>query len=189
MDTNTGIYGGICFVPAEITVTFCRISMATGHYMVKYQCSSAVYSFISSQSHNGVWTKVICVFRRNLAQALEQSPPGSHHCFRDRFPKKKTSSWWCILGDTEAWQGVSVGSEKSGRGGVTFFPCKVDELVSIKKALMPTRYGWPSHHRPHHGRDGSGKRHGDGSKAIKKHLSSLVCGMNITLWLLWLWLH
>lgn len=33
-----------------------------------------------------------------------------------RFPKKKTYSWWCILGDTE-----------------------VDELVSIKKALMPTR--------------------------------------------------
>ncbi|CAE7717068.1 UVR8, partial [Symbiodinium sp. CCMP2456] len=32
------------------------------------------------------------------------------------FPKKKTYSWWCILGDTE-----------------------VDELVSIKKALMPTR--------------------------------------------------
>jgi len=33
-----------------------------------------------------------------------------------RFPKKKTYSWWCILGDTE-----------------------VDELVSIKKALLPTR--------------------------------------------------
>lgn len=33
-----------------------------------------------------------------------------------RFPKKKTFSWWCILGDTE-----------------------VDELVSIKKAIMPTR--------------------------------------------------
>eukprot|EP00930_Biecheleria_cincta_P022697 TRINITY_DN16541_c0_g2_i1.p1 TRINITY_DN16541_c0_g2~~TRINITY_DN16541_c0_g2_i1.p1 ORF type:complete len:2306 (+),score=474.18 TRINITY_DN16541_c0_g2_i1:62-6919(+) len=33
-----------------------------------------------------------------------------------RFPKKKTYSWWVILGDTE-----------------------VDELVSIKKALMPTR--------------------------------------------------
>eukprot|EP00438_Fugacium_kawagutii_P025961 Skav210738 [mRNA] locus=scaffold2652:41380:46373:+ [translate_table: standard] len=33
-----------------------------------------------------------------------------------KFPKKKTYSWWCILGDTE-----------------------VDELVSIKKALMPTR--------------------------------------------------
>ena len=43
--------------------------------LVNYQCSSAVYSFISSQSHNGVWTKVMCVFRRNLAQALEQSPP------------------------------------------------------------------------------------------------------------------
>jgi len=33
-----------------------------------------------------------------------------------RFPKKKTFSWWCILGDTE-----------------------VDELVSIKKAILPTR--------------------------------------------------
>eukprot|EP00928_Gymnodinium_smaydae_P012460 TRINITY_DN14514_c2_g7_i2.p1 TRINITY_DN14514_c2_g7~~TRINITY_DN14514_c2_g7_i2.p1 ORF type:complete len:728 (-),score=133.14 TRINITY_DN14514_c2_g7_i2:1011-3194(-) len=33
-----------------------------------------------------------------------------------RFPKKKTYSWWCILGDTE-----------------------VDELVSIKKAILPTR--------------------------------------------------
>mmetsp|Transcript_51289 Transcript_51289/g.135511 ORF Transcript_51289/g.135511 Transcript_51289/m.135511 type:complete len:396 (+) Transcript_51289:2-1189(+) len=33
-----------------------------------------------------------------------------------RFPKKKTFSWWCILGDTE-----------------------VDELVSIKKAILPSR--------------------------------------------------
>eukprot|EP00927_Polykrikos_kofoidii_P084346 TRINITY_DN8859_c2_g1_i1.p1 TRINITY_DN8859_c2_g1~~TRINITY_DN8859_c2_g1_i1.p1 ORF type:complete len:2277 (+),score=381.93 TRINITY_DN8859_c2_g1_i1:118-6948(+) len=33
-----------------------------------------------------------------------------------RFPKKKTFSWWCILGDTE-----------------------VDELVSIKKAILPAR--------------------------------------------------
>lgn len=33
-----------------------------------------------------------------------------------RFPKKKTFSWWCILGDTE-----------------------VDELVSIKKTIMPTK--------------------------------------------------
>ena len=33
-----------------------------------------------------------------------------------RFPKKKTFSWWCILGDTE-----------------------VDELVSIKKAILPTK--------------------------------------------------
>jgi len=33
-----------------------------------------------------------------------------------RFPKKKTFSWWCILGDTD-----------------------VDELVSIKKAILPTR--------------------------------------------------
>jgi len=33
-----------------------------------------------------------------------------------KFPKKKTYSWWCILGDTE-----------------------VDELVSIKKAILPTR--------------------------------------------------
>lgn len=33
-----------------------------------------------------------------------------------RFPKKKSYSWWCILGDTE-----------------------VDELVSIKKAILPTR--------------------------------------------------
>lgn len=33
-----------------------------------------------------------------------------------RFPKKKTYSWWCILGDTD-----------------------VDELVSIKKAILPTR--------------------------------------------------
>eukprot|EP00913_Durusdinium_trenchii_P028966 g27160.t1 len=38
-----------------------------------------------------------------------------------RFPKKKTYSWWCILGDTEAILDA------------------VDELVSIKKALMPTR--------------------------------------------------
>jgi len=36
-----------------------------------------------------------------------------------RFPKRKTYSWWVILGDTE-----------------------VDELVSIKKALMPTRQRW-----------------------------------------------
>merc|ERR1712187_760099 len=33
-----------------------------------------------------------------------------------RFPKKKTFSWWCILGDTE-----------------------VDELVAIKKAILPSR--------------------------------------------------
>lgn len=33
-----------------------------------------------------------------------------------RFPKKKTYSWWCILGDTE-----------------------VDELVAIKKAILPTK--------------------------------------------------
>jgi len=33
-----------------------------------------------------------------------------------RFPKKKTFSWWCMLGDTE-----------------------VDELVAIKKAILPTR--------------------------------------------------
>jgi preprotein translocase subunit Sec63 len=33
-----------------------------------------------------------------------------------RFPKKKTFSWWCILGDTE-----------------------VDELVAIKKAILPTK--------------------------------------------------
>jgi len=33
-----------------------------------------------------------------------------------RFPKRKTFSWWCILGDTE-----------------------VDELVSIKKSILPTK--------------------------------------------------
>jgi activating signal cointegrator complex subunit 3 len=33
-----------------------------------------------------------------------------------RFPKKKTFSWWCILGDTE-----------------------VDELVAIKKSILPTK--------------------------------------------------
>jgi len=33
-----------------------------------------------------------------------------------RFPKRKTFSWWCMLGDTE-----------------------VDELVSIKKVIMPSR--------------------------------------------------
>jgi len=33
-----------------------------------------------------------------------------------KFPKKKTYSWWCILGDTE-----------------------VDELVSIKKAILPSK--------------------------------------------------
>lgn len=36
--------------------------------------------------------------------------------YAPRFPKKKTYSWWCILGDTE-----------------------VDELVSIKKAILPCR--------------------------------------------------
>jgi len=36
--------------------------------------------------------------------------------YAPRFPKKKAFSWWCILGDTD-----------------------VDELVSIKKAILPTR--------------------------------------------------
>merc|ERR1711862_170908 len=50
----------------------------------------------------------------SVVTSYENSPNKFVHA--PRFPKKKTFSWWCILGDTE-----------------------VDELVSIKKVIMPSR--------------------------------------------------
>jgi len=49
-----------------------------------------------------------------IVLCYENSPMKFVHA--PRFPKRKSYSWWCILGDTE-----------------------VDELVSIKKAIIPTR--------------------------------------------------
>lgn len=164
-------------------ITFCR----NGHrpLLVNYQWTFAVYSFIISQSHNGVWRKVIFVFfsqKLGSGSGFSQSPPASHHCFRDRFPKKKTYSWWCILGDTEA------------RPGSLALPVAVPVVFHFFPAVRwmswsPSRKPWcqPGTAIPSLADGakcgGEATMIGDGSNKSDFCLKilSLVCGMNITM--------